>query len=448
MLRWHRLVKTTASRRGGCHDPGVYGERSSGFPDRAGPSYLIDDSWRGVVIRGDLPGLRRRCIGSRTCDAKTHRHGLMTTGDKDSTATANYPWTRRTLPMTLPAPTGGEPAAAPDPSDDPTLNALRPLIFGDEYTLHVTVRDAVMALGDVPESGIAYPRLVRRLVGALGGSAEVISADPWLRGALCEWVAVAAPRLLPMVSAEFHTSSGTALQDVRMDLANASMASARAAVAMLVDHGPWVDAVRHDVVSAMAAIYVATAVGVEARDRVGAGIDGDPAGALWAMLAKAQLSETCRSVLAVCRLHTSQTVLVDHLPDWECLAEGICGAAGRNLDLAVAAGGLPRHVAVASALEGLDITALTAWEAPAALPWWHAMLREREQAFAAAVRESRVDVFGGELESAGGGVLGGSGPADQRSAGARPRRRPRCFLGPGEGQGARALARCVRAGAR
>ncbi|MGY1969039.1 hypothetical protein ACW9HH_32800 [Nocardia gipuzkoensis] len=296
--------------------------------------------------------------------------------------------------MTLPAPAGGEPAAAPDPGDDPTLNALRPLIFGDEYTLHVTVRYAVMALGDVPASGIAYPRLVRRLVGALGGSAEVISADPWLRGALCEWVAVAAPRLLPMVSAEFHTSSGTALQDARMDLANASMASARAAVAMLVDHGPWVNAVRHDVVSAIAAIYVATAVGVEARDRVGAGIDGDPAGALWAMLAKAQLSETCRSVLAVCRLHASQTVLVDHLPDWECLAEGICGAAGRNLDLAVAAGGLPRHVAVASAPEGLDVTALTAWEAPAALPWWHAMLREREQAFAAAVRESRVDVFG------------------------------------------------------
>ncbi|MGW4719689.1 hypothetical protein [Nocardia sp. NPDC004260] len=296
--------------------------------------------------------------------------------------------------MTITVPTAAEPPAAPDPTDERISNALRQLIFGDEYLLHMTVRDAVVALGDPPRSSLAYPRLVWRLVGALGGSAEMISADPWLRGALCEWVAVAAPRLLPTVSAEFHISSGTTLQDARVDLANASVASARAAVAMLVDHALEADAPRYDVVSAVAAIYVATALGVEARDRVGAGIDAEQASKLWAMLAKAQLSEICRCVLAVCRLHSFGTAAVKHLSDWAGLAEEIRNAGGRNLDLAVAAGQLTREVSVGSAPGEMDITALTAWEAPATLPWWHEFLREREQALATAIRGSRVGAFG------------------------------------------------------
>ncbi len=35
--------------------PGVDGERSSGFPDRAGPSCLVDESWRTSSTVGIPP---------------------------------------------------------------------------------------------------------------------------------------------------------------------------------------------------------------------------------------------------------------------------------------------------------------------------------------------------------------------------------------------------------
>lgn len=101
------------------------------------------------------------------------------------------------------------------PTSDPTIQTLRTAVLGRDEDLRERVRTAVIELGDAPCSGLPYrdeaavaPFLLRRVVAALGGSSAAIAADPLLRGALCEWSAVAAPHLLPILTGHFDLALG------------------------------------------------------------------------------------------------------------------------------------------------------------------------------------------------------------------------------------------------
>ncbi|MEV6430722.1 hypothetical protein [Nocardia sp. NPDC051463] len=99
-----------------------------------------------------------------------------------------------------------------------TVEALRPVIFGAHSALHARVREVVVGLSDDPPSGLTYaqeagiaPGLLRSVISELGGSARDIAGDAQLRGALCEWAGVAAPRLLPVLTGHFDLSVGAIL---------------------------------------------------------------------------------------------------------------------------------------------------------------------------------------------------------------------------------------------
>lgn len=101
---------------------------------------------------------------------------------------------------------------------DPTADALRTVIFGTDAHLHAQVRAAVTALGDTPRSSLTYsqqaalsPGLLRPVIEALGGSAVAIARDTRLRGVLCEWAAVAAPALFPVLTGHFDLAIGAIL---------------------------------------------------------------------------------------------------------------------------------------------------------------------------------------------------------------------------------------------
>lgn len=102
--------------------------------------------------------------------------------------------------------------------DDPTVHALRTMIFGPDLAVQEQVRALILRLGDVPqehlthaqEAGIA-PDLLRAVVAGLGGSASDIAADTYVRGALCDWAAVAAPHLLPVLTGHFDLAIGAIL---------------------------------------------------------------------------------------------------------------------------------------------------------------------------------------------------------------------------------------------
>jgi alkylation response protein AidB-like acyl-CoA dehydrogenase len=99
-------------------------------------------------------------------------------------------------------------------SGDTTLAALQRVIFGDRHSTHVRMRDAVLALKDIPESGLTYaenaargPQLLRSAIAALGGSSSALASDPWLRSAFCSNAAVAAPRLHRIFSGHFDLAT-------------------------------------------------------------------------------------------------------------------------------------------------------------------------------------------------------------------------------------------------
>ncbi|MGW5317807.1 acyl-CoA dehydrogenase family protein [Nocardia thailandica] len=108
---------------------------------------------------------------------------------------------------------------SPIPSSaDPTVESLRTAVLGSSRNLHRQVRDRVASLGDRPRSGLTYgaeaalaPELLRGAITALGGSAAAISADPRLRGVLCEWAAVFAPHLLPVLTGHLDLAIGAIL---------------------------------------------------------------------------------------------------------------------------------------------------------------------------------------------------------------------------------------------
>ncbi|WP_433574751.1 acyl-CoA dehydrogenase family protein [Nocardia brasiliensis] len=98
-----------------------------------------------------------------------------------------------------------------------TTEALREVIFGAHTALHARVRDTVVALSDLPRSGLTFaqqtqtaPALLRAVIAELGPAHE-ITADVQLRGALCDWAQIAAPRLLLVLTGHFDLTVGAIL---------------------------------------------------------------------------------------------------------------------------------------------------------------------------------------------------------------------------------------------
>ncbi|WP_067834346.1 acyl-CoA dehydrogenase family protein [Nocardia lijiangensis] len=98
------------------------------------------------------------------------------------------------------------------------VHALREVIFGAHTDLHTRVRDLVAGLGDLPRSGLTYaqeaeaaPGLLRAAIAGLGRPAREIAADTQLRGALCDWAQVTAPRLLLVLTGHFDLAIGAIL---------------------------------------------------------------------------------------------------------------------------------------------------------------------------------------------------------------------------------------------
>ncbi|KAA8881872.1 hypothetical protein F3087_40080 [Nocardia colli] len=109
-------------------------------------------------------------------------------------------------------------AQIPHAGAQTTVAALREVIFGTHGELHTRVRDVVVGLADHPRSGLTYaqetaaaPDLLRAVITGLGRPAREIAADPQLRGALCDWAQVAAPRLLLVLTGHFDLAIGAIL---------------------------------------------------------------------------------------------------------------------------------------------------------------------------------------------------------------------------------------------
>ncbi|MGX1778254.1 acyl-CoA dehydrogenase family protein [Nocardia brasiliensis] len=99
-----------------------------------------------------------------------------------------------------------------------TVTALRKVIFGAHTGLHTRVRDIVVGLSDLPRSGRTFtqetqtaPALLRTVIAELGLPAREIAADVHLRGALCDWAQIAAPRLLLVLTGHFDLAIGAIL---------------------------------------------------------------------------------------------------------------------------------------------------------------------------------------------------------------------------------------------
>ncbi|WP_107661140.1 acyl-CoA dehydrogenase family protein [Nocardia suismassiliense] len=106
-------------------------------------------------------------------------------------------------------------SAAPESA---TVEALQEVVFGPHSALYAHVRDVVVGLGDRPASGRTYgeqtevaPGLLRAVIAGLGRTAREIATDTWLRGALCDWAQVAAPRLLLVLTGHFDLAIGAIL---------------------------------------------------------------------------------------------------------------------------------------------------------------------------------------------------------------------------------------------
>lgn len=99
--------------------------------------------------------------------------------------------------------------------DDPTVAALRESIYGPHLGTRHTARDTILQLGDVPQDHLTYeqeagiaPDLLPTVIAEVSVPAHEIAADPHLRGALCDWAAVAAPRLLTVWTGHFDLAIG------------------------------------------------------------------------------------------------------------------------------------------------------------------------------------------------------------------------------------------------
>ncbi|WP_169816120.1 acyl-CoA dehydrogenase family protein [Nocardia miyunensis] len=98
------------------------------------------------------------------------------------------------------------------------VEVLHTVLVGADGPLHTRAREAVLAVGDVPTSGLTYaeqhartPDLLRALIREMGGSALEIAGDPVLRGVLFEEAAIAAPSVLTLMSGHLNLALGAIL---------------------------------------------------------------------------------------------------------------------------------------------------------------------------------------------------------------------------------------------
>lgn len=103
--------------------------------------------------------------------------------------------------------------------DDPTVVALREIIFGvEDMSVQAKVREIVLRLSDVLAEGLTHaqeagiaPDLLRTFLGEFGLPASEISRNAVLRGALCDWAQIAAPRMLPVLTGHLDLAIGAIL---------------------------------------------------------------------------------------------------------------------------------------------------------------------------------------------------------------------------------------------
>ncbi|WP_217998127.1 acyl-CoA dehydrogenase family protein [Nocardia paucivorans] len=183
-------------------------------------------------------------------------------------------------------------------------------------------------------------------------------------------------------SRRFHQAIGV-LGDGRLDLANAAISSARAALAALANYIPQRrsgsgtsmadrDAVHQDLAPAVAAVYATSILGRRIRDMLAQSAMGAER-PVWAMLAKPLLSYTAHNVLTICRWRAaSQGILRNnYIVDWIGNLEAIITAEGENQILQITAGKV-----------GVDLTALRLPRTPQELPWYIDLLVRRERIIA------------------------------------------------------------------
>ncbi|WP_084509177.1 acyl-CoA dehydrogenase family protein [Nocardia pseudovaccinii] len=189
----------------------------------------------------------------------------------------------------------------------------------------------------------------------------------------------------------FHRAISV-LDDGRVDLANAAIWSAAAALAgfdnyarqrapkgskRLADR----DSVQQDQASGVAAVYATRALGRQLRDMRANPAATDHDHGTLAMLAKPLLSYTARRVLMTMREHAAAqgALRINHITDWLDNLEAIITAEGTNRALWATAGRSPKIADIQ--LPGT----------PAQLPWWARMLVEREHRIATALRNGTYD---------------------------------------------------------
>ncbi|MBF6171143.1 acyl-CoA dehydrogenase family protein [Nocardia blacklockiae] len=179
----------------------------------------------------------------------------------------------------------------------------------------------------------------------------------------------------------------------RLKLARASVASARAGLALTVRYTQQrqihehqmldLDNVRRDLVPAMAAVYAMTALGRHATACVAA--EGQSAAEL-VMLAKPLMSDTARDILDVCRdrLAGQSIHAANYVGAYSANLRGMRIAEGENQALLIAAGTrLARP-------DGSATTALHSADTALDLPWWHRMIHDRQQIMTSDVRAGRT----------------------------------------------------------
>ncbi|WP_433195808.1 acyl-CoA dehydrogenase family protein [Nocardia sp. CA-107356] len=192
----------------------------------------------------------------------------------------------------------------------------------------------------------------------------------------------------------FHRTI-SALGDGRLDLANASMASARAALhgvhnfarqrrpgsTVMADR----DAVQDNLATGLAAVYCASILGRHLRDMRAATTNTDPAMGLWSMLAKTAMTQLAERVLLMCRMRTAShgaTVLA-RLSAWHENIFGAMVAEGETQVLQIKAG----KALLGGATPQLPGT-------PDDLPWPVKLLIQRERAIAEGLRRGDLTAAG------------------------------------------------------
>jgi acyl-CoA oxidase len=202
----------------------------------------------------------------------------------------------------------------------------------------------------------------------------------------------------------FHAAIGT-IDSGRALYAGAALASARAGWSIttryarqrLTAGGVLLgdrDGIQRDLVSAAARITAATALTTLTRTRftTSDGGEPDPTAAPMAMLAKPLATYTARDVLVACReIAGAQGVSgMNYIGDYITRVTGTITAEGSNTALLVAAGRSVELAATGRAPRYTDISQLRVIDEREPVPWWNAMLREREEAIVAAARESTL----------------------------------------------------------